>query len=113
MTTLIALCPTHRGGAEAKPQTELAQAFEIACDHLDEIGSKPFSYPSLFRACGHAGAARQLIKAYLALGFIERADDSHGRRPVFYRVSEHALPRSSSDAVLASLAMYDLLAGAA
>lgn len=113
MTTLIALAPTHRGGAEAKPQTELAQAFEIACDHLDEIGSAPFSYPGLSRSCGHAGAARQLIKAYLALGFIERVNDSQGRRPVLYRVMDHALPRGSADAVLASLAIFDLLVGAA
>jgi hypothetical protein len=91
--TLIDLSPTLRGGAVARTSSHLVAAFEAACEYLDGIGSKPFSEPELFRACWSSGAARQLIKMYLALGFIERISNSRGRRPVLYRILPHALPK--------------------
>jgi hypothetical protein len=90
--TLIDLSPTVRGGGNPHPRSRLYYEFELACEYLDAIGSRPFSFPELFRASSPS-AARQLIKAYLALGFIDRVTESRGRRPVLYRVLSHALPK--------------------
>jgi hypothetical protein len=94
MTTLIDLSPTRQGGSKPRINSELVYAFEEACEYLDQIGSRAFTLPELSRASGY-GAAGQLIRFYLALGFIERISEA-GARPVFYRVADHALPVAAS-----------------
>lgn len=92
MTTLIDLSPGVSGGHKPLINSPVVHAFELACEYLDEIGFLAFTLPELASACHHWNAARQLISAYQALGFVERLSGPKAR-PVFYRVAEHALPR--------------------
>lgn len=66
------------------------EAWEAACEIVDSSPTEPFSEPRLARDAGWK-AARYLIRAYLALGFIERISPPKSR-PVYYRVTAHALP---------------------
>lgn len=91
MTTLIDLAPISRGGGQPLINSQIVHAFELACEHLDRIGSRPFTRPELARICRDWNAAQQLVRAYLALGFVERISEPKAK-PVFYRVAEHALP---------------------
>jgi hypothetical protein len=92
MTTLIDLSPGVSGGHKPLVNSPTVHAFELACEYLDEIGSRPFTLPELATVCHRWNAARQVISAYQALGFVERLSEPKAR-PVFYRIAEHALPR--------------------
>lgn len=92
MTTLIDLSPISRGGGRPLVNSQIVHAFELACEYVEWCGHRPFTLPELSISCRDWNAARQLVRAYLALGFVERISEPKAR-PVFYRVAEHALPR--------------------
>lgn len=92
MTALIELSPISRGGGRPLINSQIVYAFESACEYLERIGPRPFTRPELATVCRDWNAAQQLIRAYLALGFVERISEPKAK-PVFYRIAEHALPR--------------------
>ncbi|WP_328465456.1 hypothetical protein OHA21_43635 [Actinoplanes sp. NBC_00393] len=70
---------------------------ERVCEHLDEVGLEPFSVQTVCdvidgpRLRGHGRAFKQVVRSYMALGWVERITPvSRVPRPVFYRVLPHA-----------------------
>lgn len=86
MTTLLHLCPTI--------QRREWDAVERVCEHIEGTAGELFSRPEILNAVGGAAynAATNVIREYLALGFIERVSGGPGPHPVYYRVLPHALP---------------------
>lgn len=89
--TVIDLLPTLR---KASPER-----IEAVCDYIDEHSAEEFSVSSICDALdGHGWrisrlAASNVVKSYLALGFIERMVGLPAPYPTFYRVLPHALPK--------------------
>lgn len=95
MKALVDLTPTHRGGFPVRPDHEISVSFEDACEYVESLGAQPFTKTEVFRACWSAPATRQLIRFFLALDFIERISEP-GARPVYYRVTPHAMPKAGA-----------------